>query len=258
VPAEGLLVAVDETRMAQVLANLLTNAAKYTDAGGHVTVSARREDGQVVIRVRDDGIGISAELLPRVFDPFVQGERGADRAGGGLGLGLSLVRSLVGLHGGEVGAYSEGLGKGSEFVVWLPVAAARGDELGAGGSGKARLPVAARRVLVVDDNADAAQLLGEMLHAHGHEVALAYDGPQALGLLARFQPEVAVLDIGLPVMDGYELAGELRSALGPEVVLIAVTGYGQEHDRRRAEAAGFAHHFVKPVDAPALLDRIGQ
>ncbi|MDI1483011.1 ATP-binding protein [Polyangium sp. y55x31] len=256
VPAEGLLVDVDETRMAQVLANLLTNAARYTDAGGHIAVAARREGGEVVLSVRDDGSGIPAEMLPVIFDLFVQGARGVDRAGGGLGLGLGLVRSLVKLHGGTVSARSDGLGKGSEFEVRLPALSPR-----RASSPDLPEPVSprlgkVRRVLVVDDNRDAAQMLAEVLTSHGHEVELAHDGPQALVVAASFRPEVGILDIGLPVMDGYELALELRAAYGDRITLVAVTGYGQEHDKRRAFEAGFARHYVKPVAADALLREV--
>ncbi len=256
VPATGLVVDVDETRMAQVLANLLTNAAKYTHEGGHVAVAARREGHEVVLSVRDDGIGIGPDMLPVIFDLFVQGARGADRAGGGLGLGLGLVRSLVTLHGGSVRGRSEGPGRGSEFEVRLPALSARR-------ASSLDLPPPAlpglqrvRRVLVVDDNTDAAQMLAEVLASHGHDVRLAHDGPQALALAATFRPEVGILDIGLPVMDGYELALELRAAHGDTITLIAVTGYGQEHDKRRAFQAGFSKHYVKPVATDALLREV--
>ncbi|MDI1447268.1 ATP-binding protein [Polyangium sp. 6x1] len=253
VPAEGLVVDVDEARMAQVLANLLTNAARYTDAGGHIAITARREGGEVVVSVRDDGSGIPAEMLPVIFDLFVQGARGADRAGGGLGIGLGLVRSLVKLHDGTVSARSEGPGKGSEFEVRLPALSPR-----RASSPDLPAPVSprlgkVRRVLVVDDNRDAAQMLAEVLTSHGHEVELAHDGPQALAVAASFRPEVGILDIGLPVMDGYELALELRAAYGERIMLVAVTGYGQEHDKRRAFDAGFSRHYVKPVATDALL-----
>ncbi|MRG97905.1 ATP-binding protein [Polyangium spumosum] len=256
VPAEGLVVDVDETRMAQVLANLLTNAARYTDAGGHIAVAARREGAEVVLSVRDDGCGITPEMLPVIFDLFVQGARGADRAGGGLGLGLGLVRSLVKLHGGVVNARSEGPGKGSEFEVRLPALSPRR-------ASSPELPPLvsprlgeARRVLVVDDNLDAAQMLAEVLTSHGHEVELAHDGPQALAVAEVFRPEIGILDIGLPVMDGYELALELRAAHGDDLTLVAVTGYGQEHDKRRAFDAGFSRHYVKPVATDALLREV--
>ena len=260
VPAEGLIVGVDEKRMAQVLANLLTNAAKYTDAGGRILVAARRDGVEAVVRVRDNGVGIPDKLLNEVFDPFVQGERGMDRAGGGLGLGLALVQSLVGLHGGSVTAYSDGPGRGSEFRVRLPLVgqvSAQREPTPVPQPPAAKKAGSSRRVLVVDDNIDAVRMLAELLAAHGHEVRAAFDGPQALALLGKFDPEVAILDIGLPVMDGYELAREMRAVLGQRVTLIAVTGYGQEHDRKRAVEAGFSHHFVKPVDGPALLERVG-
>ncbi len=259
VPAHGLPVCVDEKRMTQVLANLLTNAAKYTDAGGRILVAARCEGGEAVIRVRDNGVGIPDKLLTEVFDPFVQGERGMDRAGGGLGIGLALVQSLVRLHGGSVSAYSEGPGRGSEFMVRLPLVAqpsVRKDPTPIP-QPPAKRSGGSRRVMVVDDNIDAVRMLAELLAAHGHEVRAAFDGPQALTLLEKFVPEVAILDIGLPVMDGYELAREMRAALGQSVTLIAVTGYGQEHDKKRAMEAGFSHHFCKPVDGPALLERVG-
>ncbi|MDC3957531.1 ATP-binding protein [Polyangium jinanense] len=256
VPAEGLVVDVDETRMAQVLANLLTNAARYTEAGGHIAVAARREGAEVILSVRDDGSGIPSEMLPVIFDLFVQGARGADRAGGGLGLGLGLVRSLVKLHGGTVSAHSDGPGRGSEFEVRLPALSPR-----RASSPDLPAPVSlrlskVRRVLVVDDNRDAAQMLAEVLASHGHEVELAHDGPQALAVAASFRPEVGILDIGLPVMDGYELALELRAAYGDRIMLVAVTGYGQEHDKRRAFEAGFSRHYVKPVAADALLREV--
>jgi signal transduction histidine kinase len=258
VPRSGLPLDADDARLAQVLANLLTNAAKYTEPGGHIAVTAACEGAEVVIRVRDNGRGIAAEMLPRIFDLFVQGQRSPDRAEGGLGLGLALVRNLVELHGGSVAARSEGPGCGSEFVVRLPRAPVQeralddDKELTAAGGLQAQ-----KRVLLVDDNQDAAELLGEVLRSAGHEVAIAHDGPEALGLLRRFHPEVAVLDIGLPVMDGYELARRLRKE--PELDrlrCIAVTGYGQETDRARSRQAGFELHLVKPVDLSALLQAL--
>jgi PAS domain S-box-containing protein len=254
VPSAGLTILADETRVAQVVANLLTNAARYTDPGGDVTVSARRDGRQIELRVKDSGIGMSAELLPRVFELFVQGPRTADRRQGGLGLGLSLVRSLVQLHGGTVEARSDGPGKGSELIVRLPampvelVADAADDQASpahAGGNG--------RRILLVDDNLDAAELLSELLRADGHEVAVAHDGPGALMIATRFAPELAILDIGLPVMDGYELARRLAAVLPVMPYMVALTGYGQEHDRRRAHEAGFDEHMVKPVDPERIL-----
>ncbi len=253
----GLAVHADETRMAQVVANLLTNAARYTDEGGEIWVSATREGQQVVLRVRDNGIGMSPDLLPRVFDLFVQGARTPDRRLGGLGLGLSLVRSLVTLHGGQVAALSGGPGKGSEFIVRLPAipvelvvdeAADEPSQSSIGGEG--------RRILVVDDNEDAAEMLREVLGAYGNEVLVAHDGPEALTSAPGFDPDVAILDIGLPVMDGYELARRLHATLRRQPVLIALTGFGQQGDRARARDAGFHEHLVKPVDPDRLIQLI--
>ncbi len=250
----GLLVEGDPDRLSQVVANLLTNAAKYTGAGGQVTVEAARENGWAVVRVRDSGIGIPPELLGRVFDLFVQGQRALDRSQGGLGLGLAIAKSLVEMHGGEVVAASEGPGSGSTFTIRLPLAV-QGVLVPRAGP-PAALPrmreEAGHRVLVVDDNHDAADALVEALDATGHAVLVAYDGPSALEAAAREHPEAAFLDIGLPVMDGYELARRMRDLLGPGVKLVALTGYGQEHDRAQSRAAGFDEHLVKPVE----LDRI--
>jgi signal transduction histidine kinase/CheY-like chemotaxis protein len=263
-PRSGLRLKGDPVRLAQVVANLLTNAARYTNVGGTVTLGARREAEQVVISVADDGTGISPEMLPQIFEPFVQGKRTRERAEGGLGLGLALVKNLVHLHGGEVHAESEGLGKGSVFTIRLPArpapsaADAEADlmpatpEPGPNGSG--------RNVLVVDDNADAADLLEIMLQAAGHHVTVAHDPLAALELLGRaegpkLELDVVVLDIGLPVMDGYELGARLR-ARSPTCRLIALTGYGQGEDRERSAAAGFDVHLVKPVEMTALLAAI--
>ncbi|HEX5000501.1 MAG TPA: PAS domain S-box protein [Terriglobia bacterium] len=258
-PAEGLLVEADEVRLTQIISNLLTNAARYTPPGGRVEVSALREDDKIVLRVRDNGMGIDPELLPHLFDMFVQGARGPDRAEGGLGLGLSLVRTLVELHGGAVAAHSDGPGCGSEFTVRLPVSAPD--------AGSMPAPVDApqwhsagarsRRILVVDDNPDAAEMISCILSVAGHDVQVANDPSQALSMATTFRPQVAILDIGLPVMDGYTLARELRPRLSePEPVLIALTGYGHEQDRQRSDEAGFTLHLVKPVDVETLVQAI--
>jgi PAS domain S-box-containing protein len=260
VARDGLLVLGDETRLAQVVANLLTNAAKYTDAGGDITVAAAREGDHAVLRVRDNGIGIRPELLGRVFDLFVQGSQSSERSQGGLGLGLTLVRNLVELHGGTVTAHSEGVDRGSELVVRLPALAIQVVAPNDGGGARTlRATSGGRRVLVVDDNPDAVELLAELLETIGHTVAVAHDGPRALEVARSFHPEVAILDIGLPVMDGYELAQRLREELGPAATphLIALTGYGQEHDVQRSKAIGFAEHMVKPVEPEALVRSLG-
>ncbi|MCA1665583.1 MAG: response regulator, partial [Myxococcales bacterium] len=251
VPRQGMWLDADETRLAQVIANLLTNAAKYTEPGGNIALRAWRDGHEIVLQVKDDGVGIAPDLLPRVFDLFVQGYRTPDRGQGGLGIGLALVRNLVSLHHGTVVALSDGEGKGSEFVVRLPAVAhgaATADAAAARASDHKAESVPStipRRILVVDDNEDAADLLAEMLAAFGHEVVVAHDGAEALALLERFTPEVAVLDIGLPVMDGYELAAKIRERLpSAPPRMMAVTGYGQEHDRERSKAAGFERHFV--------------
>jgi signal transduction histidine kinase/ActR/RegA family two-component response regulator len=252
----GLFVDGDPVRLAQVVANLLTNAARYTPPGGNVHVGALQEGDVVRIWVQDDGAGLARHLLGCIFEPFVQGPRGPERQQGGLGLGLTLVRSFVGLHGGRVEARSEGPGKGSTFSVELPAAApARTEALRAPAGEPRRTPRRGLRVLVVDDNADAATLLGELLGLAGHDVRTAPDGPTALELATAFRPEVAVLDIGLPVMDGYELAQRLRDRLAADApALIAVSGYGQPADRERSRAAGFVSHLVKPADVDRILD----
>jgi CheY-like chemotaxis protein len=261
----GLAVDADPARLAQVFANLLTNAAKYTPPRGYIDVSARRDDGGVLVVVRDSGIGIRAEMLPRVFDLFVQERQALDRSEGGLGLGLTIVRSLVGLHGGAVEARSAGMGRGTEILVRLPVAAE--DSAAAATSARASyrrltplvgVPTGrSRRVLVVDDNEDAVESLADALLELGHTVETAYDGPAALGLLQRYTPDVAFLDVGLPVMDGYELARRIREDRRfARTVLVAVTGYGQKRDRVQSREAGFDAHLVKPVDLRAIEEII--
>jgi len=245
----------DGVRLAQVFANLLTNAAKYSLPGARITVVASCDGTTVKISVRDTGIGIPAALLPKVFDLFVQGERGLDRSQGGLGIGLALVRSLVESHHGTVSVHSDGPGKGSEFVVRLPSAPQLSPRLPAVISFAKKLAYA--RVLVVDDNVDAAELLGEILQSYGHQIAVAHDGPSALLLAASFQPSIAVVDIGLPIMDGYELAGRLRLLPGlQDLRLIALSGYGQSDDKTRSRRAGFNVHLVKPAELDAIVAAI--
>ncbi len=252
VPKHALVVDVDRTRMTQVLSNLLANAAKYTPAGGRIAVTASREGGDVAIAIEDTGMGISSELLPIVFDLFVQSRQTLNRAEGGLGLGLSIVKNLVALHGGNVSAHSDGLGRGSRFTVRLPAVEAPAASV----EGPSRpLAVATaehhHRVLVVDDNEDGADMLGEVLRGLGYRIAVANDGPEALRIATEFVPHVALLDIGLPVMDGYELGSILREqSLGMK--LVAITGYGQESDLQRSRDAGFQAHLTKPVDLGKL------
>jgi signal transduction histidine kinase/CheY-like chemotaxis protein len=252
-PVPNVWLNADESRLCQVFTNILMNAAKYTPPGGIIRIAVERPGDRVSVRVRDTGVGIPPELLPRIFDLFVQGLRGADRAQGGLGIGLSLVRNLVTMHGGSVAAHSAGPGRGTEIIVELPVLDAVPDSAAADAQPARRASVHSRRVLVVDDNEDGASLMGDMLRSVGHDVVVASDGPGALAAIDRFAPEIGVLDIGLPGMDGYALATALRERLGKDLYLMAVTGYGQPQDRVRAERAGFDAHFVKPVSLSVLL-----
>lgn len=255
---QGLAVKGDPTRLSQVVTNLVTNAAKYTPPGGHITVRASEELGQVVLRIRDTGIGIAADVLPRVFDLFVQERQAIDRSQGGLGLGLTIARNLIERHGGSVSAHSDGPGQGSEFVVRLPRAAAApvvsdGQRVRPAGSAATVPPPDALKILVVDDNEDGATMVAAVLNAKGYQTRIAHDAPAALRIAAEFAPAIAFLDIGLPVMDGYELATRLRELPGlARIQLIALTGYGQESDRQKTSAAGFQHHLVKPLDFQAL------
>jgi signal transduction histidine kinase/ActR/RegA family two-component response regulator len=258
VPRSGLVLDVDAFRLSQVIANLLTNAAKYTPPGGHIWVRGAFEGAEVTVRVRDDGVGITGELLPAIFELFVQGERTLDRASGGLGLGLSLVKNLVSLHGGRVEAHSAGPGHGSEFVVRLPPA----DPVRiATDAREPEAPPTTRndgtRILLVDDNEDALELMAEALRQAGHEVVVADDGLKALQLIDTFDLEVGVLDLGMPVMDGFELARRIRERRpARKPLLIAVSGYGQTRDRVLSREAGFDVHFAKPVNLDALLRAI--
>jgi signal transduction histidine kinase len=251
-PTEELAVDADPVRLEQVLVNLLNNAAKYTEAGGRIWIEARREGSQAVLTVRDSGAGISAEILPRIFEPFTQAERTYNRSQGGLGIGLTLVRSLVELHGGTVRARSEGPGQGSEFTVRLPLSSkpAR-QEIEP--SPSPRTALHGRRMVVVDDNRDSATSLAMLLRVLGAQVQSAHDGPSALAAVQRHHPSVALVDIGMPEMDGYELARRLREQPGGEgLTVIALSGWGQPEDRERSRQAGIDHHLVKPVSLEAL------
>ena len=248
-----LVVRADGARLTQVICNLLNNAAKYTDAGGHIELSARDEGVEAVVSVHDNGCGLAPQLLPHVFDLFVQGEQHLARAQGGLGLGLTLVKKLVALHGGSVTAESAGEGRGSTFTVRLPRLAQAPPAPETPTPAGVRAP---RRILVVDDNADAAHSMGMLLELSGHTVAYALDGLQALRTAAQLRPDVILLDLGLPGMDGYAVAARLRSDPAmAHAALIALTGYGQQEDKARTLAAGFDHHLVKPIDQ-AQLDAV--
>jgi CheY-like chemotaxis protein len=246
----------DSTRLTQVVGNLINNAAKYTEAGGRIDVSLERDGQWLAISVADNGVGMSPQIVPHVFNLFLQAERSLDRSLGGLGIGLSVVKRLTELHGGTVEAHSAGERMGSTFVVRLPA-------LDAPHSAPAGVPPttaahAARRILVVDDNRDAVDALAMMLKLGGNDVEIAYDGMTALATAQSFVPDAVVLDIGLPGIDGYEVARRLRAR--PETahaLIVAVTGYGQKEDRERSRAAGFDHHLVKPIESDALLMLLG-
>jgi PAS domain S-box-containing protein len=252
-PDEPLWIDADRTRLEQVIANLLNNASKYSQRGQRVWLSLLREDGQAVLRVRDEGAGLDAELLPTVFDLFVQGKPTIERAGGGLGIGLTLVKQLAELHGGSVRASSAGPGRGSEFEVRLP--ALPGAPPVRAAQPRAEKGSRPQRVLVVDDNVDAADSISVLLQLWGHDVRVVHSGAEALRLGRDFEPQVVLLDIGLPVMDGYEVARRLREEPATKgAMIVALTGYGQEEDRRRAAEAGFDHHLTKPVEPEALQE----
>jgi CheY-like chemotaxis protein/two-component sensor histidine kinase len=258
-PPEPILLHADPLRLAQVFANLLNNAAKYTEDGGHTWLRAWREGSQVVVSVADDGIGIDPATLPRIFEIFSQAEPAVVRSQDGLGIGLSLVKGLVELHDGAVEARSEGRGRGSEFVVRLPVATEERDEaLGGGGAEAAAEPPPKRRILVVDDNGDSADSLAMLLKFLGNDVETAYDGEHALEAAQTSRPDVVLLDIGMPRLNGYEVCRRLRAQpWGRRLCLIALTGWGQEEDRNRTREAGFDHHLVKPVDLAILTKLLG-
>ncbi len=252
-PREPVQVHADPVRLAQALSNLLNNAAKYTPNGGRIQLQVACEAGSAVIRVRDNGIGIAEEALPRVFELFMQEADSAGRAQGGLGIGLTLVRTFVSLHGGVVEAFSGGHGRGSEFVIRLPALVAKESLPDAVDERAAVRLGAGHRILVVDDNEDGAQSLAMLLEMLGNQVYTVYDGPQAVEAISLFHPDVVLLDIGLPTLNGYETARRLRSLPGArDALIIALTGWGQEEDRRRSREAGFDHHLVKPVDMHVL------
>ncbi len=255
IPSEPLTVEADPTRLGQVFSNLLNNAAKYTPDGGRLEVIARRENDEVLVSVTDNGVGIPAEMLPKVFEMFSQVGRNLDRSQGGLGIGLTLVRRLTEMHGGSVSAESHGIGTGSTFSVRIPLASSQrvsaqtesSSEADPGGPAPDRL-----RVLVVDDNVDGAHMLSLLVGMHHHETAFAHNGRDALKAVAEFRPQLAFVDIGLPGLNGYEVARRVRAREkgrdGPHVILVALTGWGSDEDKARSREAGFDLHLTKPVD----------
>jgi CheY-like chemotaxis protein len=243
----------DSVRLEQVISNLLDNAAKYTEPGGQIALALASSNGSCVLRVRDNGIGISAVDQRSIFDLFKQVNMSPSRSGSGLGIGLTLVRRVVELHGGTISVHSAGIGHGSEFRLKLPVTTAPEATVGADDSKPSESGTTRQRVLIVDDNADSLTSLAQLVRAWGHEVAIAPDGSTALSIAASFAPQVALVDIGLPGMDGFELGRHLKeSGNGDPPTLIAVTGYGRDEDRREIYAAGFSHHLVKPADPEEL------
>ena len=252
-PQQPILVDADLTRLAQVFTNLLNNAAKYSDRGGQIQLNVELQGGVVVVRVKDTGIGIAAKELPRIFEMFTQIDQSLEKSVGGLGIGLSLVKSLVEMHKGTVEAHSDGPGKGSEFIVRMPVVIDASQPQDSGDESE-QPGNSSRRILIVDDNRDAADILAMLLQESDNDTRTAYDGQQAVDLAGVFRPDVVLLDIGLPKLNGYEVCRQIRQqSWGKNIVLIAVTGWGQNEDRLRSQEVGFDHHLVKPVDPQNLM-----
>jgi PAS domain S-box-containing protein len=255
-PPQAIWLEADFTRLAQVFSNLLSNAAKYTDRGGQIRVSAAAGEGEVAVSVSDTGIGIAADNLPRVFEMFTQLQPHRDRTHGGLGIGLTLARRLVELHGGTIAARSEGPGRGSTFTVTLPAT------MRAAHADRVRTPsgeIAGQcRVLLAEDNADAAEMMRVMLTFGGHDVCVARDGVEAVAIAETFDPQIAFLDIGMPRMDGYEAARRIRARLGSRIMLVALTGWGQDEDKRLSREAGFDHHLTKPPEPDVVEELIAR
>jgi CheY-like chemotaxis protein len=252
-PSESVWLEADPARLTQVLANLLNNAAKYTEPGGHVRLSAEREGSQVIVRVIDTGIGILPEMLPRIFETFVQGDRAIDRAQGGLGIGLTVAKSLIEMHGGKIEAHSPGVGNGSEFVVRLPVVPEVKPLEPKTVEKRQAAQDPSLRLLIVDDNTDTVESLAMLMRMYGHDVMTAGSGPAGLEASLANERDVIMLDIGLPSIDGYEVARRIRAHTS-KPVLIAMTGYGQPEDRQKSKEAGFDYHLTKPVDPIRLQD----
>jgi PAS domain S-box-containing protein len=257
-PGEPIVLRADATRLAQVISNLLNNAAKFTPRGGHITLRVSRQADEAVLSIGDTGVGIPLEALPVIFEMFGQADPSIERSHTGLGVGLTLVRRLVELHGGTVEARSEGRDRGSEFVVRLPLMTTSAQLETNVHPDAADAQSQSLRILVVDDNIDSAITMAALLSLQGHDVRTAHDGAQAMDEVNRFQPDVAILDIGMPKMNGYTVARGIRERMGEaQPLLIAVTGWGQEEDRHRSTAAGFDHHLVKPVDPAVLISLLG-
>ena len=255
VPKQPIVLEADGTRLSQVIANLLNNAAKYMDRGGSIELVADRQQSTAVVTVKDSGIGIPAEMIDRIFDMFTQVDGSLERSHGGLGIGLTLVKRLVEMHGGSVEVRSAGPDQGSEFTVRLPAVVGLLSEP-VQTNGGASFAADKRRILVVDDNETAANVLAMLLKALGNDVRTAFDGLTAIDLAEQFRPDIVLLDIGMPKLNGYETARRIRQQpWGKEMVLAALTGWGQEEDKRRTREAGFDHHFVKPVE-PDVLQKL--
>jgi signal transduction histidine kinase/CheY-like chemotaxis protein len=254
-PATPLHVEADPARLEQIIVNVLNNACKYTPAEGHISVAVSEERDEAVLRIRDTGIGISDEMLPRIFELFVQGDQSLAHTSGGLGIGLTLVQRLVQLHRGRLQARSEGPGRGSEFTIGLPLTRVPIPSSAAAGPSPPRCPASA--VLLIEDNADARQSLRTLLEQHGHRVDEADDGASGLARAETTRPDIVLIDVGLPGLDGWEVARRIRSRRGAEPILVAITGYGQADDRRRSREAGFDAHLTKPVASDHLADVLG-
>jgi CheY-like chemotaxis protein len=257
-PEHPVKLQADRARLSQVFSNLIGNACKFTPDGGRITIEARGEGGRAVVSVRDNGIGIAAGQLGGVFEMFSQVDNSLERAHGGLGIGLTLVRRLVEMHGGSVAATSDGLGEGSEFSVVLPLAQDAGDAPRAAAPTTSAAPSGRLRMLVVDDNGDSAESLAMLLSLAGHETHVAHSGPEALVRAEALKPDAVLLDLGLPGLSGYEVCRRLRAAAwAREIPIVAITGWGQAEDRQRSKDAGFDGHLVKPVvlsDLTAMLE----
>ena len=258
-PPQPIHVDADPARLAQVVGNLLNNACKFTAKGGRIRLTAEREGDQAVVRVQDSGIGIATDQLSRIFDMFAQVDASLERSQSGLGLGLPLVKSLLEMHGGTVEAHSAGLGQGSEFTVRLPLAIEAPTTLPPQPTISETTAVTPRRILVVDDNQDSATSLALLLKLTGNETHTAFDGLEAVETAANFRPDVVLLDIGLPKLNGYETARKIREKpWGKNIVLVALTGWGQHEDRQRSKDAGFDDHFIKPVSHAALMKLLAE